>query len=57
MNPINTGIYLNRTFGWQLINVRKIFPEDINVSYGQRNGSLDFNLDCVTQNKETNDLA
>ena len=57
MNPTNTGIYLNRTFGWQLINVRKIFPEDINMSYGQRNGSLDFNLDCVTQNKETNDLA
>ena len=34
INPTNTCVYLNRTFGWPKINVRKIFPEVTNVSYG-----------------------
>ena len=55
-NPTNTCVYLNRTFRWCQINVRKIFPEV--MSYGQRQTIFtDFNLDCVTQNKETIDLA
>ena len=36
INPTNTSVYLNRTLGWQQINVRKIFQEVNNVSYGQR---------------------
>ena len=58
INPTNTCVYLNRTFGWRQINVRKIFPEVINVRYGQRQATFtDFNLDCVTRNKETIDIA
>ena len=36
INPTNTSVYLNRTLGWRQINVRKIFHEVTNVSYGQR---------------------
>ena len=55
-NPTNTCVYLNRTFRWCQINVRKIFPEV--MSYGQRQTIFtDFNLNWVTQNKETIDLA
>ena len=58
INPTNTSVYLDRAFGWRLINVRKIFFEVINVSCGQRQTILtDFNLDCVSRNKETIDLA
>ena len=58
INSINTSVYLNRTFGWRQINVKKIFPKVINVSYGQRQTiSTDSNLDCVARNKETIDLA
>ena len=56
-NPTNTSVYLDRAFGWRQINVREIFFEVINVSYGQRQTILtDFNLDCVSRNKETIDL-
>ena len=54
INSTNTCVY----FEWRQINVRKIFPEVIDVSYGQRQTIfIDFNLDCVTRNKETIDLA
>ena len=58
INPTDTCVYLKRTLGWRQISVRKIFPEVINVSYEQRQTIFnDFNLDCVTRNKETIDLA
>ena len=58
INPTNTSVYLNRAFGWRQINAREIFPEVINVSCGQRQTIFtDFNLDRVTRNKETIDLA
>ena len=58
INPRNTRVYLNRTFRWQQINVRQVFPEVINVIYGKRETIFtDFNLDCVTRNKETINLA
>ena len=58
INPTNTCVHLNRTFGWRQINVRKIFPEVINMGYGQRQTIFtDFNLDFVTRNKKTIDLA
>ena len=53
INPTNTSVYLNRMLGWQQINVRKIFPEVINVSYGQwQTIFTDFNLDQVTRDKK-----
>ena len=58
IDPTNTSVYLNKRFGWQHINVRKIVPEVINASYGQRQTIFtDFNFDCVTRNKETIDLT
>ena len=58
INPTNTSVYLNRAFGWRQINAREIFPVVINLNCGQRQTIFtDFNLDCVTRNKETIDLA
>ena len=33
INPTNTSVYLNEPLGLCQINIRKIFPEVINVSY------------------------
>ena len=53
INPMNTCVYLNRTFGSRQINVRKTFPEVINTGYGQRQTIFThFNLDCVIRNKK-----
>ena len=32
INPTNTCVYLNKTFGWRQINVREIFSEVVDVS-------------------------
>ena len=37
---LNIGVYINRTYTWRQINIRKIFPEVINVSSGKRLFSL-----------------
>ena len=58
INPMNTCVHLNRTFRWRQFNVRKIFPEVINMGYAQRQTIFtDFNLDFITKNKNTIDLA
>ena len=48
INPTHTSVYLYRMFRWRQINVRKIFPQVINVSCGQRQTIFtDFNLNCI----------
>ena len=58
INSTETRIYLFRTFRWRLVNIRKIFPEVINVCYGKRRTVfIDFGLDCVTGNFKTGHFA
>ena len=58
INPANTFFYLTRTLGWRQINVGQ---ENISQSHqrelwAKADFFTDFNLDCVTRNKETIDL-
>ena len=52
INPANTSVYFYRRLEWRQINVREIFFEGINVSYGQRlTVFTDCNLNSIPQNK------